>query len=79
MGLRKRMEQERQIIITYLDNKRETDILRDSAIFWAKIEMKACVKAGKEAEASGKMARLKIEKSLQHWSAAHDGAGSKIF
>ena len=53
--------------------------MRDNAIFYAKMEMKACVKAGKEAEASGKMARLKIEKSLQHWSAADDGAGSKIF
>ena len=63
--LRKRMEEVRHRIITYMDNKKEMEILRDKALFWEKLEMTAYMKAEKEAEASRRMERLKMLKSKQ--------------
>ena len=78
--LRKRLEEERQIIITHLDGKRETDILRDNKIFWEKMEMKACLNAKKEAEASRRRERLRMENPCNTGLIlAEDRAGSRIF
>ena len=46
--LRRRMENEKQMVINYMDNKREADILMDIASFWQKLEMKICLKDGKD-------------------------------
>ena len=60
------MEEERLRIVEYMDRKKETEILVDTAEFWMKMDKIACLKAGMEKQENIKKDRLE-KKREKKW------------